>query len=94
MRPASLLVSRCSWDNQWDTPTPHSTDPLPFDPSVGQDRGMPPRRWEVPSLRQRLQPTVRLHHPVFGFRGKSDDVNNIQLLCGRCNRLRSNRYIG
>ncbi len=26
--------------------------------------------------------------------GSSTDVNNIQLLCGRCNRLKSNRYIG
>ena len=25
--------------------------------------------------------------------GSSTDVNNIQLLCGRCNRLKSNRYI-
>jgi hypothetical protein len=26
--------------------------------------------------------------------GSSTDVNNIQLLCGRCNRLKSNRYVG
>jgi hypothetical protein len=26
--------------------------------------------------------------------GRSDDVSNIQLLCGRCNRLKSNRYVG
>jgi 5-methylcytosine-specific restriction endonuclease McrA len=27
-------------------------------------------------------------------RGSSTDVNNIQLLCGKCNRRKSNRYIG
>jgi hypothetical protein len=26
--------------------------------------------------------------------GSSRDLNNIQLLCGRCNRLKSNRYVG
>jgi hypothetical protein len=26
--------------------------------------------------------------------GSSDDVDNIQLLCGRCNRHKSNRYVG
>ena len=26
--------------------------------------------------------------------GNSADVDNIQLLCGRCNRRKSNRYVG
>lgn len=34
------------------------------------------------------------HVIPFSRGGSSTDVNNIQLLCGRCNRLKSNRYIG
>jgi hypothetical protein len=34
------------------------------------------------------------HVTPFSRGGSSIDVNNIQLLCGRCNRLKSNRYIG
>ena len=34
------------------------------------------------------------HIIPYSHGGRSDDVNNIQLLCGRCNRLKSNRYIG
>jgi 5-methylcytosine-specific restriction endonuclease McrA len=34
------------------------------------------------------------HIVPYSLGGSSTDVNNIQLLCGRCNRLKSNRYIG
>jgi hypothetical protein len=34
------------------------------------------------------------HIVPYSLGGSSTDVNNIQLLCGRCNRLKSNRYVG
>ena len=34
------------------------------------------------------------HIIPYSHGGSSTDVNNIQLLCGRCNRLKSNRYVG
>ncbi len=34
------------------------------------------------------------HIVPYSLGGKSDDVENIQLLCGRCNRIKSNRYVG
>ena len=34
------------------------------------------------------------HVVPYSHGGSSDDVSNIQLLCGRCNRLKSNRYVG
>jgi HNH endonuclease len=33
------------------------------------------------------------HIILYSRGGRSDDVNNIQLLCGRCDRLKSNRYV-
>ncbi len=38
---------------------------------------------------------IQFDHLIpFSRGGSSTDPNNIQLLCGRCNRLKSNRYIG
>ena len=34
------------------------------------------------------------HIVPYSLGGSSDDVNNIQLLCGRCNRRKSNHYVG
>lgn len=34
------------------------------------------------------------HIVPYSLGGSSDDVDNIQLLCGRCNRRKSNRYVG
>jgi 5-methylcytosine-specific restriction endonuclease McrA len=34
------------------------------------------------------------HIIPYSLGSSSDDVDNIQLLCGRCNRRKSNRYVG